>query len=88
MLDCLRVEVGVDLSGVSDSAVTSDGRGVCASVDPAAVGPYAEELGLGMSSVIGVASRSVRGFLAGDGVARSNVASVPLVVCDLVSSCC
>ena len=30
----------------------------------------------------------MRGFLAGDGVARSNVASAPLVVCDLVSSCC
>ena len=53
MLDCLRVAVGVDLSGVSTGAVASLGRGVCASVDPVAVGPYAEELGLYVSSAIG-----------------------------------
>ena len=59
---------------------------VCVSVDPAAVGPYAEELGLAKPPVHGETSRSVRAFLAGDGVAKSKVAVAGRGVCDSASS--
>ena len=77
---------GIGLSGVSARAAGLDGCGVCDSVDPAAAGRYAEELGLARPSMLCESSLSVRAFLAGDGVAKSYVMVAGLFAMTSISS--